>query len=57
MKPYGMSKVEYINDSKKAGDLFNRNAVFSSTGTRNALRIFKKRARRIGKATCRDDAS
>ena len=57
MKPYEMSKVEYINDSKKAGDLFNRNAVFSSTGTRNALRIYKKRARRIGKAICRDDVS
>ena len=57
MKPYGMGKVEYINDSKKVGDLFNRNTVFSSTGTRNALRIFKKRARRIGKAICRDDVN
>jgi hypothetical protein len=57
MKPYGMNKVEYINDSKKVGDLFNRNAAFSSTGTRNALRIFKKRARRISKANCRDDVS
>ena len=57
MRPYGMNKLEYINDSKKAGDLFNRNAVFSSTGIRNALRIYKKRARRTGKAICRDDAS
>ena len=57
MKPYGMNKVEYIYDSKKAGDLFNRNATFSSTGTRNALCIFKKRARRIDKANCRDYVS
>jgi hypothetical protein len=49
MKPYGMKLIEFINDSKKAGDCSNSNAgnaVYSSTGSRNYLRRYKKAARR-----------
>ena len=53
MKPYGMTKIQYINDSKKVGDYKNSNtgnAVYSSVGSRNALRRYKKVARREDKA-------
>jgi len=53
LKPYGLTKIEYINDSKKVGDYSNSNtgnAVYSSAGTRNALRRYKKAARRANKA-------
>jgi hypothetical protein len=60
MKAYGMKTVEYENDSKKAGDLFSlfdshKNPAFSSTGTKNALRSYKKTARRDAKLELKDE--
>jgi hypothetical protein len=55
MKAYGMTLAQYVNDSKKEGDLaynFRRhsNPSFAKTGVQNVLRRYKKQARRVAKA-------
>ena len=61
MKPYGMTKVEYINDSKKVGDMKGTKARGRETrrscnrlGQKTALRRYKKVARRTSKSLITD---
>jgi hypothetical protein len=50
MKAYGFKLVELTFDTKKSNRYYaNNNAVYSSVGTRNALRTYKKAARREAK--------
>jgi hypothetical protein len=49
MKPYGLSIKEFINDSKKEGDLFGLRGMGnlgSFAKMKNVLRRYKKVARR-----------
>jgi hypothetical protein len=65
MKPYGLTVSQYENDSKKNGDLFgwwpwhcrhsHNHTRFSATGVKNALRRYKKAARRNGKDACNEE--
>ena len=50
MLPYGLTKVEYINDSKRVGDRFNGRKPLSGINVRNYLRRYKKIARRANKS-------
>jgi hypothetical protein len=50
MKAYGFKLVELTFDTKKSNRYYvNDNTVYSSVGTRNALRTHKKAARREAK--------
>ena len=54
MKAYGLTVKEYCNDSKKRGDLWNRKRAHNRLGQRTVLRVYKKVARRAGKAVIRE---
>jgi hypothetical protein len=47
MKAYGMNVKEYENDSKKIGDLIGGRRPSTRILQKNALRRYKKVARRI----------
>jgi hypothetical protein len=52
MKPYGLSIKQYINDSKKDGDLFGLRGIHnqgSFAKKKNGLRHYKKMARRTAR--------
>ena len=49
MKPYGMTVIEYGNDSKRAGDLKSPKRSTNRLGQKKALRRYKKAARRLNK--------
>jgi hypothetical protein len=50
MLPYGMKRIEYENDSKRAGDLYERGGRRTREKHYRIFRTYKKRSRREGRA-------
>jgi len=52
MRPQGMNKAEYHNDSRKVGDAYVHGRRHNGAGDLRDFRAAKKRERRQGRVLC-----